>query len=315
MRICVAGGGAYGTAIAIALARARPVTLWMRDADTARQMAASRRSTLLDVDLPETLEVTADPDALEADAVLLAVPAQKMRGFLAEHRGRLAGRVLVSCAKGIDTETLQGPSALIREMLPDARPAVISGPSFAADIAKGLPTALAFAIDEGGEDLQAALSTPAFRLYLSHDIAGVELGGALKNIMAIACGATIGAGYGDSARAALMTRGFAEMTRFAVSRGARAETLAGLSGLGDLALTCTSELSRNYRAGLAIGRGAAWDTGDTIEGAATARSVARIAEAEGLDMPISTRVDAVARGEMTLEAALGTLLDRPLKSE
>ncbi|MDM7255294.1 MAG: NAD(P)H-dependent glycerol-3-phosphate dehydrogenase, partial [Paracoccus sp. (in: a-proteobacteria)] len=192
----------------------------------------------------------------------------------------------------------------------------LTGPSFAADIARGLPTALtlAGADAEAGEALQEALSTPTIRLYRTTDVAGAELGGALKNVIAIAAGAAIGAGLGDSARAAIVTRGFAEMTRFATARGARAETLAGLSGLGDLVLTCTSDLSRNFRFGQALGEGAPFDPSITVEGAATARAVSRIAPDTGVDMPISTMVAALSDG-LPVHEAMRALLSRPLKEE
>ncbi|SHJ04642.1 NAD(P)H-dependent glycerol-3-phosphate dehydrogenase [Wenxinia saemankumensis] len=319
MRICVAGGGAFGTALAVALSGEGPVDLYVRDPDAVRRMREGRDSPRLPgVSLPATVVPDSDPDCLRrAGIVLLAIPAQKLRGFLAEHRDRLAGKPLVACAKGIDLATLRGPTATIAEGVPDAVPAILSGPSFAADIARGLPTALVLACadERAGAALQAALSRGALRLYRSTDVAGVELGGALKNVIAIACGAAIGGGLGESARAALMTRGFAEMSRLARALGARTETLSGLSGLGDLALTCGSDLSRNFRHGQAIGRGDDAGTAETVEGASTARPALELAVAHGIDMPVTQVVADLVAGEIDLTGALHRLLDRPLKEE
>lgn len=310
--ISVIGAGAFGTALAVALTAKGPVTLWGRETGWGRE-----NPRLPGVPLPETIRITGDLTEAQAPIMLLALPAQALRGFLAEHAGRLDQRTLISCAKGIDLTTLTGPSALITAACPTARVAVLTGPSFAADIAHGLPTALTLACADAtyGRNLQHRLSTPTLRLYRSADVTGAELGGALKNIIAIAAGATIGAGLGDSARAALITRGFAEMSRLAVTLGARPETLAGLSGLGDLTLTCTSELSRNFRFGHARGAGHPFDPTITVEGAATARAVARLAETRSIDMPIATTVAQLATGAISVDKAIGALLARPLKEE
>ncbi|MDO5647214.1 NAD(P)H-dependent glycerol-3-phosphate dehydrogenase [Paracoccus sp. (in: a-proteobacteria)] len=310
--IAVLGAGAFGTALAIALAARGPVTLWGRRVDWARE-----NPRLPGIAMPDALRVTDDLDAARADTVLLALPAQALRGFLAEHGARLEGARLVSTAKGIDLTTLTGPSALIADACPGATVAVLTGPSFAADIARGLPTALTLACadPQAGRDLQHDLSTPVLRLYRTTDTVGAELGGALKNVIAIAAGAVIGAGLGDSARAALITRGFAEMARLATHLGARAETLTGLSGFGDLTLTCTSDASRNFRYGRALGAGQDFDAATTVEGAATARAVARMAAANGLDLPIATMVAHLADGAISVENAMDHLLNRPLKEE
>ncbi len=321
MRVAIAGAGAFGTALAVALARGgAPVTLWARDAEAARDMQAGRenRRRLPGVALPDSLTVTADIAALgQAEAVLLALPAQRLRDFLLAHRAALSGKALVACAKGLDLATLDGPTGTIAATVPDAVPAVLTGPSFAADIARGLPTALTLACRDAGQGaaLQAAISTATLRLYRTTDTTGAELGGALKNVMAIACGACIGAGLGDSARAALMTRGFAEMQRLAAALGAQPETLNGLSGLGDLALTCTSDLSRNYRFGLALGQGAPFDAAVTVEGAATARAATDLARKRGVDLPISAVVAALVDRSIGVGAAMERLLSRPLKEE
>ena len=312
--IAIAGAGAFGTALAVALGReGRAVTLWARDVG---EMADRRRNAryLPGVDLPETVTVTADRDVFaRAEVVLLAVPMQALAGFVEANAALFGGKWLVACCKGVDMTTLQGPSAVIRARCADAQIAVLTGPSFAADIARGLPTALTLA--GADEALQAQLSTPSLRLYRSADVVGAELGGALKNVMAIAAGVVMGAGLGDSARAALMTRGFAEMQRFALAKGARAETLAGLSGLGDLILTCTSAQSRNFRFGQAMGQGAAFDPTITVEGAATAVAVAKIAQRDGIEMPITQMIAALMAQEITLRQAIQALMSRPLKEE
>jgi glycerol-3-phosphate dehydrogenase (NAD(P)+) len=312
--IAIAGAGAFGTALAVALGReGRAVTLWARDVG---EMADRRQNAryLPGVDLPDCVTVSADREVFaRAEVVLLAVPMQALDGFVGAHAGQFGGKWLVACCKGVDMATLQGPSAVIRARCADAGIAVLTGPSFAADIARGLPTALTLA--GADEALQARLSTPSLRLYRSADVVGAELGGALKNVMAIAAGVVMGAGLGDSARAALMTRGFAEMQRFALAKGARAETLAGLSGLGDLILTCTSAQSRNFRFGQAMGQGAEFDPTITVEGAATAVAVAKIAQRDGIEMPITQMIAALMAQEITLRQAIQALMSRPLKEE
>ncbi|CUK14031.1 Glycerol-3-phosphate dehydrogenase [NAD(P)+] [Ruegeria denitrificans] len=320
MSVAVLGSGAFGTALAISLAGNGPVTLWSRNAEQARHMQDSRENTvrLPNVTLPDEILVTADiQDAVASDVLLLAVPMQKLRAALMEHATVLAGKTLVACCKGIELSSGLGPISVIQQTIPDARPALLTGPSFADDIARGLPTALTLACADGdlSETLQTELTTANLRLYRTTDVIGAELGGALKNVMAIGCGAAIGAGLGDSARAALMTRGFAEMQRFALMRGARPDTLMGLTGLGDLVLTCSSELSRNYRFGLCLGRNRPFDSQTTVEGVATARAMADIAAAEGLDMPISATVADLSHGTYSVPQAIQTLLNRPLKEE
>ena len=314
--IGIMGAGAFGSALAIALAQdGRDVTLWARD---TRDMARTRRSPKLDQPIPETVTISEDAQALrEAESVLLAVPAQTLRGVLTTHAATLRGTPLVACCKGIDLETLTGPVAGIEAVLPESPAAILTGPSFADDIARGLPTALTLACadDTVGARLQQSLSTQTLRLYRTTDTVGAELGGALKNVVAIACGVTIGAGLGDSARAALMTRGFAEMQRLAAELGADPQTLTGLSGLGDLALTCTSDLSRNYRHGLQLGAGDPVDAGVTVEGAATSRALMSLASQRGLDLPVCGIVARLCAQEIDAATALHLLLSRPLKEE
>ncbi|WP_424971840.1 NAD(P)H-dependent glycerol-3-phosphate dehydrogenase [Dinoroseobacter sp. S76] len=316
--IDVMGAGAFGSALAIALARGgREVRLWCRDPAQAAVMERDRTVPRLPgVTLPEDISVTSDAAKMTAPIRLLAVPMQALGGHLAEHRPPPA-TALIACCKGLDLATRQGPTGLIASHVPDAVPAVLTGPSFAADIARGLPTALTLACAEAtrAEALQTALSTETLRLYRSADPVGAELGGALKNVVAIAAGLVIGAGLGESARAALMTRGYVEMQRLAQHLGAQPTTLAGLSGFGDMVLTATSTQSRNFAFGQALGAGHRPEDGITVEGRATAQAVAGIAAAEGLDMPICTMVSAVIDETLTIEQAMGALMSRDLREE
>ncbi|WP_458792142.1 NAD(P)H-dependent glycerol-3-phosphate dehydrogenase [Yoonia sp. MH D7] len=320
MRIAVAGGGAFGTALGVALVLdGKKVTLWARNIDAVRTMQQTKTNPrLAGVILPNGLTVTNDLDDLfAADVILLATPAQTLRDFLQAHKDALEGKLLVACCKGINLTTMTGPASTIRDCVPSATAAVLTGPSFAADIARGLPTALTIACadDEKCAVMQAELSTQTLRLYRTNDTIGAELGGALKNVMAIACGVCMGAGYGESARAALITRGFIEMKRLAAKLGAAPETLSGLSGFGDLVLTCTSDQSRNYRYGLALGRGDDFDPTITIEGASTARAVRQLGQTLNIDMPICSVVASLTKNETTVKTALERLLSRPLKEE
>ncbi len=316
--ISVLGSGAFGTALAIAFAKGGDdVTLWARNADAAQTMRDSDENPRLPgVTLPKSISVTAEfADAL-SDVVLLAVPMQKLRGLLEAHP-ELTGRTLIACCKGVELGTQLGPVAVIRDVLPNATPAILTGPSFAADIARGLPTALTLAVpdEETGKALQQRLISPNLRIYRTTDTVGAELGGALKNVIAIACGIAIGAGLGDSARAALMTRGYAEMKRMAQALGAQPDTLSGLSGFGDLTLTCSSEQSRNYSFGLSLGRGEDYDAAVTVEGAATARASLARARAMNVDMPITEAVVAILDGGLQIRDAMEMLLTRPPKEE
>ena len=263
------------------------------------------------------------PEALAGAAIVVAaVPAQATREVLARLAPAMSpGVPLVLTAKGLEQGTLRLQSEIAAEAAPGHPPSVLTGPSLARDLLAGLPTAVTLACaEEGlGEALQHRLATRALRLYLSDDLVGAQVGGAVKNVIAIACGAAIGAGLGESARAALMTRGFAEMLRLGRALGGRDETLAGLSGLGDLALTSSSENSRNYAYGLALGRGTPPEAlaadGRTYEGAASAEPVVALAARLGVEMPISAAVAALVRGEITVPAAVERLLARPLRRE
>ncbi len=318
--ITVLGAGAFGTALAISLARQGPVQLWTHDPDHAKAMQDTRRNErrLPGVDLSEKITVLENLDTIPAQSpVLLAIPLQRLRNVLTEHTASLRNRQLVACCKGMELGSGLGPVQIINSVMPDAVGAILTGPSFAADIARGLPTALTLACANyaAGTSLQHALNTPNLRIYRTTDVIGAELGGALKNVMAIGCGAVIGAGLGDSARAALMTRGFAEMTRMATALGGQPETLSGLSGFGDLVLTCTSDHSRNYRFGLSLGQKEWFNPAITVEGATTARAVCERANALQVDMPITRAITALINGDLQVDQAMDMLLSRPLKEE
>ncbi len=314
--IVVAGAGAFGTALAQVLASDdTPVTLFARSETAATAMNAARENTarLPGVPLSETLTATVDPAALAAAKLcLIVVPAQQTASFLATHGAALAGTPLVFCAKGVEAGTYRLQSELAPKNTPIA---VLSGPGFASEIARGLPTALTIAAQtELAADLQKTLTRPSLRLYRSDDLIGVQLGGALKNVIAIACGIAMGAGLGESARAALLTRGFAEIARLATKMGANPATLQGLSGFGDLALTCGSAKSRNYAHGFAIGAGQTLPEA-TTEGIATATACLHLAQMHGVEMPINAAVDDVLSGRVEIAAAMTQLLSRPQKSE
>jgi glycerol-3-phosphate dehydrogenase (NAD(P)+) len=318
--ITVMGAGAFGTALAVSLSRVRPVLLWAHDPRHVEELrnTGQNERRLPGVPLSEDITFSAEIEPKsDQDTVLLAVPMQRLRGVLEKHREPLARARLVACCKGMELSTGLGPAQIVQEICPESTPAILTGPSFASDIAKGLPTALTLACanEADGETLQKALTTANLRLYRTTDTIGAELGGALKNVMAIGAGVVMGAALGDSARAALMTRGFAEMTRMAVALGAEPETLAGLSGFGDLVLTCTSDQSRNYRFGQSLGRNETFDPSVTVEGAATAQAVQRRAQVLGLDMPITAAITKLIAGELRVDQAMDMLLSRPLKEE
>ncbi|WP_317056406.1 NAD(P)H-dependent glycerol-3-phosphate dehydrogenase [Roseovarius rhodophyticola] len=318
--IHVMGAGAYGTALAVSLAQNGPVTLWLRDKVQAKEIQETRenRKRLPGVRLPDNLTVTsAMPAPKDGELTLLAVPTQKLRGFLESHVAQLGRGPLIACCKGMELGTGLSPTKVISALRPQGISAILTGPSFAADVARGLPTALTFACAdaESGTGIQAQLTTPNIRVYRTTDVIGAEFGGALKNVMAIGCGAVIGAGLGESARSALMTRGFAEIVRVATTHGAQRDTLSGLSGFGDLVLTCTSEQSRNYMYGQSIGRGDVFDETVTVEGAATARAMTQLAQDQGLDLPVTTAVCGLVQGKLKVRDAMDMLLSRPLKEE
>lgn len=321
--IAVLGGGAWGTALAVAgLHAGHDVRLWARDEALAAEIDRHRtnRRYLPDVLLPPKLNASSSLAETLAGAslILSVVPAQATRAVLAEAAAHLPDDApVVLCAKGIERETGKLVSELARETLPDTPLAALSGPSFAADVARRLPTAVTVASNDGdlAQELAERLSAPAFRCYSTDDLAGVEAGGALKNVLAIAVGAVAGADLGASARAALVTRGFVELRRLGVALGGRAETLTGLSGLGDLILTCSSEQSRNFTFGATLGRGGSTVGLKLAEGVATASIAAELARRHGIETPIIDATVALLAGESSVGELVGSLMARPVKPE
>lgn len=323
--LAVLGAGAWGTALATMLAgRGRPVVLWARDADAAAAMRAARENTtrLPGIALGATVMPTSDlADCAAAKTVLVVVPTQALASVLRHVGGALHPQAtLVLCAKGIERGTRRFPSEIAEQVCPGRRIAVLSGPSFAADVARGLPTAVTLACADTGAAtaLCDEIGAKTFRPYASTDVRGVEIGGAAKNVLAIACGIAEGCGLGASARAALTARGFAELSRFGAALGAKPETLMGLSGLGDLLLTCGSTQSRNFALGVAIGSGDAPQEAikaRLAEGAWTAPVLATIARENAVAMPIVDAVDAVLAGRLPVGDAVRSLLARPYRTE
>lgn len=322
-RLAVLGGGAWGTALASTFAaNGSNVLLWARDPETVEAINTRHENLryLADIPLDPTLRATTDAaEALADSAIILVVtPAQSLETVLSGLKPLIPADIpLVLCAKGIERSTGRLPAQVLQAVLPGAPAACLSGPSFATDLARGLPTAVTIAAES--EDLAlslaASLSTPRLRCYSTTDLTGVEIGGALKNVLALAAGAADGAGLGASAQAALITRGFVELRRIGAALGARPETLMGLSGLGDLMLTCGSGQSRNFAYGAALGRGQPLDGLPLAEGVATASIAASLARDHGVDAPIIASVDAILKGEQTIAEAVGALMNRPLRHE
>ena len=323
--LAVLGAGAWGTALAnMAAAQHSKIWIWAHEPWLAAAMRDARENVdrLPGVRLADCVEPTDDIDCVrEADHILMAPPAQVVRSVCEQIRGRARpDAVVVSCAKGIERGTGLYMREVLAEVLPDQPGAALSGPSFAHDVGRGLPTAVTLAADriELAEMLCARLAAPHFRLYRSDDLMGVEIGGAVKNVLAIACGVTLGHGLGASAHAALLARGFAEMRRFALAQGAKTETLMGLSGLGDLALTCSSPQSRNFSLGFALGQGEKPDVagrGALTEGAWTAPVLTEKARGLGVEMPIAEAVQAILEGRSGVAEAIGALMRRPFRAE
>ena len=325
--IAVIGAGAWGTALAQVCAMAgRRVTLWAFEAEVAEAINARHENPLFlpGAALSPAIVAVNDLAALgEADAYLAVSPAQHARQSLrafAPHA--VAGRPLVMCAKGIEQGTLALMTEVAAEEAPNQPLAVLSGPGFAKDVVKGLPTAITLAAKDPavGQALMAAIGLPTFRPYLTDDLIGAEIGGAVKNVIAIACGVVEGRGFGDSARAALITRGFAEMGRLGAALGARQETLNGLCGLGDLVLTCSSRASRNMALGFALGEGQSAAEAlsgrlSVAEGAASAPAVVALAQKHGVEMPICAAVAEILAGRASVDAAIMALLARPFRTE
>ena len=323
MKVAIAGAGAWGTALAAAMTRdGAAVPLWGRDDAIISEINADRHNgRYLDgVTLPALIRATNSAEQAfdGAEAILLAIPAQILRPVLAGIGVAFpAGAVLISCAKGIERGSNALMTDVIGTVMPGHRAAVLSGPSFAADVASGLPTAVTLAMDDEQHALALCegLSRSGLRLYASGDPTGVEYGGALKNVLAIAAGIVDGRGLGASAKAALIARGFAEMCRVAETLGAQPATLGGLSGLGDLILTCGSAQSRNFAYGQAIGRSASLRQMKLAEGVATAGVAAHIAKERGIEAPIIAAVAAIVDGRLDVDDAIATLLARPIKHE
>lgn len=326
--LCVAGGGSWGTALGHLLARrGHHVCLWMRDTAVAQAVNEKHENPryLPGLPLDERLMATTDPTVLDRPLVVLAVPCQQLRGWLTQHARHFQPRVvLVNAAKGIETGSLATCSEMTAQTIGHLNPryAVLSGPSFAADVLRDLPTAVVMAAhdEELGRYLRDIFSSSVFRCYSSTDVTGVEMGGALKNVMAIAAGTCDGLGLGANSRAALITRGLAEMSRLGVARGAQAHTFMGLSGLGDLTLTCTDDLSRNRQVGLRLGRGEKLDhitqsLGMVAEGVKTTAAIHDVAQKLGVDAPLTNAVYSLLYEGQSPQAALRDLMGRTLREE
>lgn len=319
--ISVIGAGAWGTSLAAVAARAgRSVMLYARSAASVARMKATHENLRLPgIQLAAGIEITGDiAHAARVDVILIATPAQNLREAVSALAPHLKHSTpVVATAKGIERGTHKFMTEVIAEVAPNAIPAILSGPSFADDVARGLPTAVTLAAkDEAlAAALVQALGSSTFRPYHTTDIRGVEIGGAAKNVLAIAAGVAVGRKLGASAQAALTTRGFSELARLGRACGARAETLVGLSGLGDLILSCASPQSRNFAFGIALGRGEAPPPGKLAEGQFTAPVLAELAASQGVDMPVSNAVAAILSGKITIDAAIEGLLTRPFKAE
>jgi glycerol-3-phosphate dehydrogenase (NAD(P)+) len=324
--IGVVGAGAWGTALAATARRAgRDVTLWAREEEVVASVNRSGRNALFLPDIVlEGIRATGDLAAMaDRDALLLVVPSQFLAAVCRQLKPFLAAQIpVVLCAKGVELSTGRLMSELVKEELPGSPLAVLSGPTFAIEVARGLPTAITLASTDAAlaHALAAALGGPMFRPYVTDDVVGTEMGGAVKNVLAIACGVVEGRGLGQNARAALITRGLAEMVRLAVAKGARQATCMGLSGLGDLMLTASSTQSRNYSLGVALGQGRALadilaERRSVAEGVDSAKSVTALAESLGIDMPICRAVAGLVGGRVTIDDVIAGLLSRPFGGE
>jgi len=322
--IGVIGGGAWGTALAqSAAANGDPVILWAREGDVVRSINDQSANPLFLPNIPLSRKIRATSqldDLADCDAILVVAPAQHVRDILGS--ASIGFAPLILCAKGIEAGSKKLMSEVAAEVYPGSPIAVLSGPTFAHEVAAGLPAAVTLACEDQalGQLIATRLASPAFRPYLSKDVIGAEIGGAVKNVLAIACGVVEGKRLGQNARSALISRGFAEMTRFGLARGAEAETLAGLSGLGDLVLTCSSTSSRNFSLGKGLGEGKTGkellaDRTTVAEGAFTAPVLREAAHDAGVEMPITEAVCALLEGKISVEAAVEALMARPLKNE
>ena len=325
-RIGILGSGAWGTALAYtALSAGREVHLWAREPEVAEALSAGNGNPLYlpGLDLPAMPASTDLASLAGSEAILSVVPAQHARAVFSDFAPHVTpGTPVLLCSKGIEQDTHSLMTDVLHETIPQATPAVLSGPSFAADVARGLPTAVTLACADKslGHTLMQAIGRPTFRPYWSNDLIGAEVGGAVKNVLAIACGIVEGLGLGRSAHAALISRGFAEMSRLAVALGGQAGTLAGLCGLGDLVLTCSSVQSRNMSFGKALGEGRTAEEilaerNAVTEGVATAPAILALAAQHQVDMPICQAVADILSGEASLDTAMDALLARPFTEE
>ena len=325
--VSVIGAGAWGTALAqVAAAAGRKVLIWAREGEVVQSINNDHENALFlpGIKLNERVRATADlADAAKSDLILAVPPAQHMRSVLRAVRPSLEpGQPLVLCAKGVERGSLALMTDVLVEEIPDIGPAVLSGPGFAKDVARGLPTATTIASPDAAlaQRIVATIGLPTFRPYVADDLVGAEIGGAVKNVIAIACGVAEGRKLGDGARAALITRGFAELTRLGLAMGAKAETLSGLCGLGDLVLTCASLTSRNTSLGAALGEGRKLkdilaERRSVAEGMESAPAVVALAAKYNVEMPICAAVDAIVNERIGIDEAITALLSRPFKAE
>lgn len=326
-RVSVLGAGAWGTALAqVAAAAGREVSIWAFEADVVEAINTAHENVVFlpGIGLHPAIRATAAlAEAVQADLILAATPAQHMRAVLRAARPHLGARPAIAlCAKGVERGTLALMTEVLAEELPGVTPAVLSGPGFAKDVARGLPTATTIASPDAelAQRIVATIGLPTFRPYIADDLIGAEIGGAVKNVIAIGCGIAEGRKLGDGARAALITRGFAELVRLGLAMGAKAETLNGLCGLGDLVLTCASLSSRNTSLGAALGEGRSLaevlgERRSVAEGVESAPAVVALAKRHNVEMPICAAVDDVLAGRTNIDDAIKALLSRPFKAE
>jgi glycerol-3-phosphate dehydrogenase (NAD(P)+) len=317
--IGIVGAGSFGTALAISLASEnKNVTLWARSQSQVEEMIKFKENKkfLPGIKFPNTLLPIVDfKDLNSCKVILIAIPTQSLSKLFSSHTIETNTVPIVACCKGAELETGDLPTEIIKRYLPENEILVLTGPGFATELALGKPTAMTLGSELPKNNIQKALSSKTLRLYQSNDLIGLQLGGALKNVIAIACGMVMGAGLGESARASLMTRGFAEMIRFAKEKGANPNTLMGLSGFGDLSLTCNSTKSRNFSYGFSLTSKNGLKISDTVEGIKTSHIIAKQAHSLGVDMPITQMISQVLKNELTTKQAIEQLLSRPLKDE
>ena len=322
MKISILGAGAFGTSLAINLSKKHPdVTLWSHDEAQINKIKSDKENKkyLNEINLPENLSYNASLDFVlgKSNVTFLCIPAQETAPFFKKHFKKFRKNIVVLCAKGIDKSSLSLQSEVMGHYLPENQKAVLTGPGFAREIALGKPTALTIACENKvlGLRLQTLISSENLRIYLSQDLIGAQIGGSLKNVIAIACGIVSGQELGESAKMALMTRGFAEMRRLGVAMGGSPDTFFGLSGIGDLALTCNSMLSRNFQVGYFLGMKKRIDSNKTVEGLITANAACKLAQRHNIDIPVIQTTSLILQNQISIETAMINLLSRPLKTE